>query len=182
MKINFLKFGLIALTVISLHSCKNNDANQSVEIDTPQEIKQNEKSLPDVADQEFVDGMTSKVWQNYLEIKMALSNDDAGTVKDVAREMAKSFSAEREAMKEIAQNMADTDDIEEQRNLFAQFTEKAGPMFEDALSAGAIYKKFCPMAFNNKGAYWYSAVKEVTNPYYGKEMPNCGAVSKTIKK
>jgi len=182
MKINLLKFGMIALAVISFTSCKDGKENQTVEINTPKEVKQNEKSLPDVADQAFVDGMTSKIWQNYLEIKMALANDDAGTVKDVAREMAKSFSSERAAMKEIAEKMSDTDDIEAQRNLFAQFTEKAGPMFEDALSAGTIYKKFCPMAFNNQGAYWYAAVEEVTNPYYGKEMPKCGAVSKTIKK
>lgn len=182
MKTTFLKFSMIILAVVSFISCKDVKENQTVEINTPEEVKQNERNLPDVADQAFVDGMTSKVWQNYLEIKMALANDDAGTVKDVAREMVKSFSSEREAMKEIAQKIANTDDIEVQRNLFAQFTEKAGPMFEDALSAGTIYQKFCPMAFNNQGAYWYAAVEEVSNPYFGEKMPNCGAVSKTIKK
>ncbi|MBF9054980.1 DUF3347 domain-containing protein, partial [Rhodobacterales bacterium LSUCC1028] len=85
-------------------------------------------------------------------------------------------------MKQLAHQMADAQDIEEVRELFAQFTEKAGPMFEDALSEGTIYKKYCPMAFNNEGAYWYAAVKEITNPYFGEKMLKCGSVKKTINK
>ena len=96
--------------------------------------------------------------------------------------MAASFEEERMELKNLAQDMANTDDIETLRELFAQFTEKAGPMFEDALSEGTIYKKFCPMAFNNEGAYWYADVKEITNPYFGDKMLKCGSVKKTINK
>ena len=182
MKSRLLKIGMVVFSIIFLSACKNGEKNQSVEIDTPKEVKKAEKKTEDVADQSFVDGMTGKIWHNYLEIKMALTNDDSGTVQDVARAMAESFSAERQAMKNMAQEMADTDDIEKQRQVFASFTEKAGPIFEDALSKGTIYKKFCPMAFNNKGAYWYADVEEITNPYFGEKMLNCGSVEKTIKK
>ncbi|MFD0977683.1 DUF3347 domain-containing protein [Salinimicrobium gaetbulicola] len=126
--------------------------------------------------------MTGKIWHNYLEIKFALTNEDTDKVNEVAEAMADSFSPERQEMKTLAQQLAETDDIEEQRKLFAAFTEKAGPMFEDALSKGTIYKKYCPMAFNNKGAYWYADVKEISNPYFGEKMPDCGSVEKTIKK
>lgn len=181
MKTRVLKL-MVVFSIIFLCSCKNGETNQSVEIDTTQEVKKAGKQTADVADQDFIDGMTGKVWHNYLEIKMALTNNDANRVKDVAREMAESFSAEREAMKSIARKMADTDDIEKQRKLFADFTEMAGPMFEEALSKGTIYKKFCPMAFNNKGAFWYADVEEITNPYFGDKMLNCGSVEKIIKK
>lgn len=182
MKINVLKSVLVALSIILLSSCKNDKANQSVEINTPKEVKEAEKETADVADQGFIDGMTGKIWHNYLEIKMALTLGDSENAKDVAEGMADSFSSERAEMKSIAQKISETDDIEKQREFFSEFTELAGPMFEEALNKGTIYKKYCPMAFNNKGAYWYADVEEITNPYFGDKMLDCGKVEKTIKK
>lgn len=176
------KISLILGLSVLIFSCKGEKENQSVEINTPEEVKKAEQETADVADQNFIDGMTGKVWHNYLEIKMALTNDDADQVQDVAKSMADSFSEERAEMKKLAQQLAETSEIEKQRELFSAFTEKAGPMFEDALNKGTIYKKFCPMAFNNKGAYWYADVKEISNPYFGDRMPKCGSVERTIKK
>lgn len=178
MKILF-KTTITALALLAFIGCKE---KQTVEINTPEEVKQETERTPDIANAEFIDGMTGKVWHNYLEIKMALTESDADHVKDVANSMAESFSEERAVMKALAKQMSETDDIEAQRELFAQFTENAGPMFEDALSGGTIYKKFCPMAFDNKGAYWYASVEEISNPYFGEKMPNCGSVEKTISK
>lgn len=182
MKNKNLIFCIVLLSVVLFASCGEDVKKQTVEINTPEEVKKAEKETSDIADQAFIDGMTGKVWHNYLEIKMALANDDGNQVKDVSRGMADAFSEERREMKSLSQQMADTDDIEKQRELFAQFSEKAGPMFEEALSGGTIYKKFCPMAFNNKGAYWYADVEEITNPYFGEKMLDCGSITKTIKK
>ncbi len=33
---------------------------------------------------------------------------------------------------------------------------------------------FCPMAFNNKGAYWVQKSGEIVNPYHGMMMLHCG--------
>jgi hypothetical protein len=44
-----------------------------------------------------------------------------------------------------------------------------------------LYKDFCPMYNNKKGAFWLSETKEIRNPYYGKEMPRCGEVKEEIK-
>ena len=182
MKIKVLRWSVMVFSLVLLSSCKEAKENQSVEVNTPEEVKKAEKKTEDVADQDFVDGMTGKIWHNYLQIKMALTRGDAKKAKDVAAAMADSFSSERKEMKSIAQQLAETDDIEKQRELFAAFTDKTGPMFEEALNKGTIYKKFCPMAFNNKGAYWYADVEEITNPYFGDKMLDCGSVEKTIKK
>jgi len=37
-----------------------------------------------------------------------------------------------------------------------------------------LYKKFCPMAFDNKGAFWIQLEEEIKNPYFGSEMLACG--------
>jgi len=182
MKTKILNLSMVLLIALAFTSCGENKKKQTVEINTPEEVKKAEKETADIADQDFIDGMTGKIWHNYLEIKLALTNGDENQVKDVARSMAESFSKERAEMKSIAQQLEAADNIEKQRELFSKFTELAGPMFEDALSGGTIYKKFCPMAFNNKGAYWYADIEEINNPYFGDKMPNCGSISKTIKK
>jgi len=43
-----------------------------------------------------------------------------------------------------------------------------------------LYRIHCPMAFNNKGADWLQADKEIRNPYFGASMLKCGEVIKTI--
>ncbi len=39
---------------------------------------------------------------------------------------------------------------------------------------GALEVVFCPMAFNNKGAYWVQKTGEIVNPYHGMMMLHCG--------
>jgi hypothetical protein len=43
-----------------------------------------------------------------------------------------------------------------------------------------IYRFFCPMAFNNTGAYWLQANKELENPYWGAMMFTCGEMAEII--
>ena len=178
MKILF-KTITIAFILVTFIGCKE---NQSVEIKTPAEVKNEANRIPDIADVEFSDGLIGKVWHNYLEIKMALTKSDAEQVQQTADSMAETFGEELPVLNSLASKISETDDIEIQRELFAQFTEEIGPLFENALSAGSIYKKRCPMAFNNEGAHWYSDIQEISNPYFGEKMPNCGSVVKTISK
>ncbi len=41
-----------------------------------------------------------------------------------------------------------------------------------------LYLQFCPMAFNNKGAFWISSEKEIRNPYFGDKMLKCGEIKR----
>ena len=43
-----------------------------------------------------------------------------------------------------------------------------------------LYIDYCPMANNNKGAYWLSESKEIRNPFMGEAMLTCGEVKKEI--
>ena len=44
----------------------------------------------------------------------------------------------------------------------------------------AVYQQFCPMAFNDAGAFWLSDKKEIKNPYFGDKMLKCGKVTETF--
>ena len=43
-----------------------------------------------------------------------------------------------------------------------------------------FYKQYCPMAFDNQGAFWLSNVEEIRNPYFGDEMLTCGSVEEEV--
>jgi len=43
-----------------------------------------------------------------------------------------------------------------------------------------IYYQYCPMAFDNKGAYWLSNQSAIRNPYFGDEMLECGKVEDSL--
>ena len=44
-----------------------------------------------------------------------------------------------------------------------------------------IYRDYCPMAYNEKGAYWLSEESEIKNPFFGKKMLECGEVTDSLK-
>lgn len=71
--------------------------------------------------------------------------------------------------------------IEDKRRSFQMISEN---MYDLVRTVGydkeKVYHAFCPMAFDDKGAYWLSASADIKNPYFGKKMLTCGEVKDTI--
>jgi Cu(I)/Ag(I) efflux system membrane fusion protein len=44
------------------------------------------------------------------------------------------------------------------------------------------YQVFCPMAFENKGAFWLQDQENILNPYFGSAMLECGEIQKQYPK
>lgn len=72
-------------------------------------------------------------------------------------------------------------DIKTQRDHFNPLSDKLIIAIEKFGIHTTVYSQFCPMANNNKGAYWLSTENKVLNPYYGNAMLTCGEVTKIIK-
>jgi Cu(I)/Ag(I) efflux system membrane fusion protein len=75
------------------------------------------------------------------------------------------------------------DGVEMKRSHFSIISDeltKAAEMF-GVTTTTPVYLEFCPMAFDNKGAYWISDSKEIRNPYFGDKMMTCGEVKKELK-
>ena len=74
------------------------------------------------------------------------------------------------------QNILTSDSIENQRESLAVYTNA---LYFSAKAFGIadqkVYYQFCPMAFDNKGAYWLSSTEEISNPYFGDKMLHCGS-------
>jgi Cu(I)/Ag(I) efflux system membrane fusion protein len=48
------------------------------------------------------------------------------------------------------------------------------------LKGDTIYHQYCPMAFNDKGAFWLSDKPAIENPYFGHKMLTCGETRDTL--
>jgi hypothetical protein len=120
------------------------------------------------------------VLTGYFEVKNALVNDDAAKAKSAATALAASTGNYGEQLNEYILAIGETDNIEEQREAFEALSIS---IYDLAKAGGAgltVYKQYCPMAFDDKGAFWLSDEKQVLNPYFGASMLRCGSVQETI--
>ena len=173
---------LLSLFVLSCSgpSTKTDNATE-IGVNTPKEVAEQKAAAPATGDTSFKDGMTGKVWQNYLHIRTALVNADAGEAATTAGNLAEALTAERVDLKRAATVISMTDNIEAQRAAFAALSEEMEGLLDGALSDGTIYQMHCPMAFDGAGANWLSEVSEIRNPYYGDKMLTCGRVVAEIE-
>ena len=171
---------IFSLSIFTFTSCDPVGSERSVKVNTAEEVKKEKMETPDVADASFKDGMTGKIFHNYLQIKMALVNGDVSGAQAGASELEEAFTDERKSLKSLAEQISEADDLEVQRTYFSQFTQQIEPLFKQNLAGGTIYKQHCPMAFDNTGANWFSDVEQVRNPYFGEKMLKCGKVTEVI--
>lgn len=128
----------------------------------------------------FKDEAVATTFKAYLQLKDALVATDAEAAATAAGELSEN-TARNSALKEAAGIIAATTDIDAQRRAFESVTAVMGDLLSGALESGEIYMQFCPMAFNNAGAAWFSDQKEIMNPYFGDKMLHCGTVKEIIK-
>lgn len=121
------------------------------------------------------------VLAGYFEVKDALVSDDAAKAKEAATTLAGLTGSYAQQLNEHIEAIAGTDDIEEQRQAFEALSVALYDLSKEGGLGLTIYKQYCPMAFNDKGAYWLSREKQVLNPYFGASMLRCGSVQETIK-
>lgn len=82
---------------------------------------------------------------------------------------------------EITGMLGETD-LEKKRESFEMISNAMYDLLRVIKPAGTtVYYTFCPMAFDNKGAYWLSNTDSISNPYFGKKMLTCGEVKETLK-
>ncbi|MDO9550962.1 efflux RND transporter periplasmic adaptor subunit [Rhodonellum sp.] len=85
-------------------------------------------------------------------------------------------------LKTNLENLKKSDDLATQRIFFQKISDG---MIESVdyfgVTEASVYKQYCPMADNDKGAYWLSLEKEIKNPYFGAAMLTCGEVKGEYK-
>ncbi len=138
------------------------------------------------------------VFDDYIILKDALVTDDSKAVVTNANSILKNLAkvdmkllkdnnahnhwmkVEKE-IKASANSIASETEIKEQRNHFKHLSSHLTTAVEIFGINQKVFSQFCPMADNNKGAYWLSKEEKVLNPYFGEAMLTCGEVKLTIE-
>ncbi|MEN8140712.1 MAG: efflux RND transporter periplasmic adaptor subunit [Thermodesulfobacteriota bacterium] len=137
----------------------------------------------------------------YLDLQRGLAGDDEQEARAAIAKLAPQVAPLLRELERAAESSAG-EDQPQQPELAAQMTElgKAGslqdirtafyPLSQTLLALVGrfdltidqpLYKQYCPMAFDNKGATWLADSEQINNPYFGKMMLRCGEVREQLK-
>lgn len=105
---------------------------------------------------------------NLMEVKADSS------IVDMANQYISSISSEAKAL--VAEPK-----LEGKRKSFQMISDNMYDLVRTVhFDKEIVYHQFCPMAFNDAGAYWLSKSDDIKNPYFGKKMLTCGEVKDSI--
>lgn len=137
------------------------------------------------------------VYDAYFSLKDALVKTDGIAASTKANDLQSAINAvkmEKLAMdvhlvwmkvlddlKEDAEHITGTKDIEQQRGHFTTLSKNIYALIKISKPAETVFYDHCPMYNNGKGADWLSKESEIKNPYYGSMMLSCGKTAETIK-
>ncbi|MBW2937518.1 efflux RND transporter periplasmic adaptor subunit [Aureisphaera sp. CAU 1614] len=138
-----------------------------------------------------------KVYEDYINLKDDLVQENSSTASVASKSLLNNLSKvdmkllegdahtqwmslEKE-LKSSATAISKTSDIKEQRDHFKHLSSQLIKTVQLFGVNEKVFVEFCPMADNNKGAYWLSKEEKVINPYFGKAMLTCGKVEQVIE-
>lgn len=175
---------IIAFATVSFYSCKDNRAVEPEIVTVDDANEEPEIYAIKSGDAKFNNSNVAAIFNQYIQLQNALINTDGETAQKEADKLQHTIKETEveidENIEEVLTAMATTSDIKIQREEFEPLNDWMEIQVKDALESGTIYKQYCPMAFNDKGAYWLSTNKEVLNPYFGDVMLHCGRVDAEI--
>ncbi|WP_268225649.1 efflux RND transporter periplasmic adaptor subunit [Sinomicrobium oceani] len=139
-----------------------------------------------------------EVFDGYILLKDALVDDNSEEAQTAAKRISQNLAkvnmkllSDEEAhnhwmtiqkeVKNSANAIENNSDIAAQRGHFKHLSAHMISAVQLFGVNQKVYSEYCPMADNNKGAYWLSLEEEIRNPYYGEAMLKCGEVRETIE-
>lgn len=180
------------------HGATNSgDQEKKTLIDVPQSIVENDTKQTVSIDPKFSSQLAS-VLVPYLKMKDALvashtkstnleSQNFSAALKKVDMNLLQgeahiNWMEKFNVMQRASTAIQNENDLEKQRVLFSDLTNALYDSFKMYTVNGLhAYYQYCPMAFDNKGAYWISREEEISNPYFGEQMLRCGETKESLK-
>jgi hypothetical protein len=173
-----LMAGLFGIALMA--SCGEKKKEAPSEDVTPPVTESVAASAPESTGIGFDTEELNAFFTQYLALQEALVASDPAKAEAISREMSqRPLQGMPDVAKAVA-DLAESDHLGRQRAVFFRLNKALAPYLEAHLSSGEIYQQFCPMAFENTGAFWFSGSEEILNPYFGDAMLRCGTVQKTF--
>lgn len=181
-----VKAAMYLTTIVLLAACGNDSGKETKPAqDTTSHEGHDMKNKSSTSGKvNLKDDKLNAVYQHYVHLTTALINADA-TEARIASNAIEVGIKDVPGGASIAANAAKittAGDIEAQRTIYSILSNDFIALVKKSgVSSGELYVDFCPMALNDKGAYWLSSNKDIRNPYFGDKMMTCGEVKETIQ-
>ena len=170
----YISYAFLLATLLSFASC----SSTSEETTQGSEATATREEHAKEAKEETIVNVVNE----YLSIKNALVASNAETAQAGAVKLLGVVDATE--MPEVQQETKELAAVNNIDSLRTHFDLLSVALYEEIKqhpdSSRTLYKQYCPMAFNNQGAFWLSTEKEIKNPYYGDKMMNCGRVEEEL--
>lgn len=187
---------LITIFLFSLSSCSEGEQNQKAEsppdhMAEERHMDHNDDKQPShdteatIVDTNISKEQAQKILAAYLKIKDALVQTNGKACSKAANGMASLLGKDEDVLLEKIRfdvtHIRETEDPKHQRDHFNTLSQNVYALLKATqANENPIYRQYCPMAFDNKGAFWLAAEEEVNNPYFGDMMLHCGKVEEEI--
>ncbi len=103
-----------------------------------------------------------------------LKGDTTGLIAETAKTFTGTMAVSGDALRKESA-------LEAKRKEFEIISDAMWSLVRTVKYDGSqVYYQFCPMAFNDKGAYWLSNSQEIRNPYFGDKMLTCGSTEDSL--
>ncbi|MEO6330041.1 MAG: DUF3347 domain-containing protein [Ginsengibacter sp.] len=195
-----MKSLIIGFTIVAnaLMACSNSNDN-TTDAKQMDVLKDTVKTTYQQAATDTAKFSSKEIIANYLQLKNALTKDNgkdaaaAGNAivailskidkTSLSADQQKVYADLQDDIKENAEHIGENaNKIDHQREHFEMLSKDMADLVKTFGNGGqTLYKDFCPMANDGKGAIWISETKDIKNPYLGKKMPTCGSVKETIQ-
>jgi protein-arginine kinase activator protein McsA len=163
------------------------------------EVKKTSESAPTSSNSGAGESVSIKALvTGYLQLKNELTKDNSVAAASSGKALENSFKSfnksglnagqikifddiQGDAIEHAEHIGANSGKIGHQREHFEMLSKDLYDMVKSFGAGQALFKDFCPMYNDNRGAFWLSETKEISNPYLGKAMPKCGTIQEEIK-
>jgi len=128
------------------------------------------------ADNPALTAPVKSVYDHYLTIQASLAKDSLSGVADNANAIAKAVQTDAKSLPAAvateAEALARTSDLKSARAAFKPLSDSLIQYLADHKARDAYVQVYCSMA----NASWLQAGKNVSNPYMGRAMSECGEI------
>jgi hypothetical protein len=132
--------------------------------------------------------------KSYLDIKNALATDNSKAANDAAKQFTTALKGIQpgqmdakqketwqkfgEKLRFDGEHISESTEIAHQREHFGSLSANLYALLKAFKDNDApLYQQYCPMVRKT----WLSEQSAIKNPYYGKQMPECGVTRETLK-
>ncbi|WP_420575297.1 DUF3347 domain-containing protein [Ekhidna sp.] len=112
-----------------------------------------------------------------ITLLKAIENVDMTLVKGEAHKV---WMADLNVLQSATEHISQAVNVEKARDMLSPLSDQLFHTLKKFQVEVDGYRQYCPMAFDNEGAYWLSNSEEILNPYFGDAMLTCGNVEEEL--